>query len=351
MDASLDRHALRDLPLAARLVLAAFLISVGIGYFSALVQLHFQGGTKAGEMLPGPDEAVNTYHGPTGQPMSKIETLLVRTEGSFNGSGTMRPAFFEKSSQWTTTKKRSSEEKMQELLQHREGEILAVLDWIRSGASKEAYDKDDHPIQDATAAGHALTGEFLVTEDDKPAVPRRVKIRSLLEERCASCHSEHGRDTHAQQVPLDSYEKLKPHLRVQASGGMSLPKLAQTTHVHLLGFSMLYGLTGLLFAFTSYPAWVRVIIAPWPLLMQVVDISCWWLGRVDPLFAQVIVVTGGLVAVGLMLQIVGGLFNLFGNAGKLVLLLLLVATAAGGYVIKERVVGPYLQAEKTAANP
>ena len=37
-----ERLTLRALPLAARLVLAVFLIAVGLGYGSALVQLHFQ---------------------------------------------------------------------------------------------------------------------------------------------------------------------------------------------------------------------------------------------------------------------------------------------------------------------
>ena len=46
-----SRPVLRDLPLAARLVIATFLLSVGIGYFSALVQLHFQH-AKPGSLLP-----------------------------------------------------------------------------------------------------------------------------------------------------------------------------------------------------------------------------------------------------------------------------------------------------------
>src|SRR5262245_40016052 len=36
------RFVLRNLTLAPRLVIAIFLVSVGVGYFSALVQLHFQ---------------------------------------------------------------------------------------------------------------------------------------------------------------------------------------------------------------------------------------------------------------------------------------------------------------------
>ena len=51
---------LRNLPLAARIVLSAFLISVGIGYTSALVQLHFQH-AKPGELMPTKEDAADDF--------------------------------------------------------------------------------------------------------------------------------------------------------------------------------------------------------------------------------------------------------------------------------------------------
>ena len=66
----LPRTVLRDLPLSARLVLALFMISVGLGYFSALVQLHFQQ-APAGKLLPGADEAKATYSSKPG--VSQLE--------------------------------------------------------------------------------------------------------------------------------------------------------------------------------------------------------------------------------------------------------------------------------------
>ena len=59
---SVDRLVLRNLPLPTRLMLAAFLISVGIGYLSALVQLHFQH-APAGQLLPDGDDATAIYSG------------------------------------------------------------------------------------------------------------------------------------------------------------------------------------------------------------------------------------------------------------------------------------------------
>src|SRR5262249_48837802 len=93
-DPDSEVFCLRRLPLPTRLVLTLFLIAMGIGYFAGLVQLHFAH-AKGGELLPSAQDAVDVYHGPTGQPMSKMERLLTTTEGPFNGTGTMRPAFFE----------------------------------------------------------------------------------------------------------------------------------------------------------------------------------------------------------------------------------------------------------------
>jgi hypothetical protein len=135
---------------------------------------------------------------------------------------------------------------------------------------------------------------------------------------------------------------------VETTGtGMSLKKLAQSTHVHLLGFALLYGLTGFIVSLTSYPGWVRGLIAPLPLVAQIADISCWWLGRMDPVFAKAIWVTGGIVAVGLFLQLTLSLFNMFGRWGKAMLIVMALAACTGGYVVKTQVIDPYLSTEQT----
>ena len=71
-----------------RLVLSLFLIAVGLGYFSALVQLHFQN-ASAGEPLPTTDDVVEIFSGvenwsgkkpPAPKPVSKLEKLIMAPE-------------------------------------------------------------------------------------------------------------------------------------------------------------------------------------------------------------------------------------------------------------------------------
>jgi hypothetical protein len=340
---------LRDLPLATRLVLAVYLLAVGIGYFSGLVQLHFQR-ASSGKLLPNLEENIEAFHGKTGA--SQLERILMADESKpFNGEGSMKPAFLTKSAGWSRAIKQLQKEKKieaaqaeKELRAQREGELLALLDWIRAGASKEDYEKDNHPLP-GELFDHPITVDYLV--DSKQEKPRRAKVQSIINDRCVRCHSADKGGAPA-QFPLDNYEDISVYCQPIKTGGMSLVRLAQTTHVHLLGFAVLFCLTGLIFSFSHYPAWIRCIFGPLTLFAQLVDIACWWLSRTDPYFTQVIMITGGVVALSLMIQIIGGLWALFGAVGRLILVVLFLGAGAGGYLLKSGVIDPYLERETLA---
>lgn len=352
---ALPRSILRDLPTPVRLVLAAFLVSVGLGYFSALVQLHFQNATP-GRLLPDANDAVRIYNGRAG--LSQLERVLTADETQvFNGSGTMRPAFTTRSARWKRTVEARAKEKTfvtkdgaPDLLKaeadvraERDGERLALIEWVRAGAPPKPFEDDAFPLP-PSLAGHPVTDKYVELDVDS-AKSGRVKIKSIVADRCARCHGE-GQGGPAAQFPLETVVQVREYSEVETgAGAMSLRKLAQTTHVHLLGFSMLYGLTGLIFTLTNYPWWARAVLGPFTLVAQVVDISCWWLGRLDPHLAKVVVLTGSAVAAGLFLQIVLSLFNMFGRRGKVVLALFMLAVAVGAVALNQQVIGPYLQRE------
>jgi hypothetical protein len=333
------RLTLRDLPLAARFVLAVFLFSVGIGYCSALVQIHFQHASK-GDMMPATDDVVRHFHGDDkAKPVSPLVAVLERTGPGlpFNGTGTMVPAFFKKSEDWDEAVKQKPQA---ELSAERDGERLCLLAWLREGAKKSAYDADSYPVPNNATA---VTAKYL--NDDKTA-----KVKSILTNRCVWCH---GKDAEVEKFPLSTYEELSKYTKVDASPGrVGEVKLAQSTHAHLLSFAVLFGLTGLVIAFSSYPGWLRGTLAPLVLIAQMCDVSCWWLARIDGepgvMFARAIVVTGGIVGIGLMLQIVLGLFDLFAAAGRVVLVGLFLVAGVGGYVAKTKVVEPWMAEEQKA---
>jgi hypothetical protein len=334
---------LRDLPFAARLTIAVFMVSVGVGYVSALIQLHFQHATP-GSLMPTAKNAVDLFHGPIDKPDSKLVTLVLADESlPFKGTGEMSRAFTTKSAGWKKLLEKTPGTEAA-VRKERMGERDSLVAWARAGHKKEEYENDEYVLPEALADA-PITAKYL----KQGGGPRAVKIQSLINDRCAACHKTGGREAEAAEYPLDGYETLSRYLKVETSSAMSLIKLAQTTHVHLLGFSMLYGLTGLILAFSSYPRVLRVVLCPLPLVAQVADISFWWLARLDapygPMFATAIIFSGAIVAAGLMLHIVLVLWDLFNRAGKTIVLLLLVAAAAGGYMAKTHIIDPYVAGE------
>ncbi len=359
-----SRFVLRDLTLPARLVLTTFMLSVGLGYVSAIINLHFQEASP-GNPLPDRDDVITSYHGKTNH--SQMHRLLTAHESlPFNGQGSMRGAFTRPRvggvEQAINVKAAQAKEDADDpsvraryevkVLNDIDGERLALLAWINAGFPKAAYD-------DNAQTGFLLTGEMTdvlissrmvneVPKDGKTA--RYARVKSIIDSRCVRCHKSDA-DGAAGNYPLETYEQFAAYSRMPAPSGKSISKLALTTHVHLLGFSMLYGLTGLVLAFSRLPSLFRVILCPLALVAQVVDISCWWLARLDgPLgetFASIIPITGAVVAGGLVLQILISVFDMYSWTGRFVLVLLFIGAGAGGGFVLHRVVQPWLESEKT----
>ena len=338
------QFSLRDLPLAARLVLAVFLISVAVGYGSALVQLHFQHASP-GSFMPSNHDVVVKFHGDpdASKRVSPLQRLIEADESlPFNGSGSMSAAFTTRSNGWRSATRGKSEA---DIRREREAEKAAVLLWVSEGLSREVYEADKLPLP-ATWGDRPITVDFK-TEDGA------VKIKSLFTERCIRCHQKDGDDANAATYPLDKYEAIHKYVEAGPVGPtMSTIKLAQSTHAHLLSFAVLYMLTGVMFALTDYPGWLRLTLGPLVLVVQLVDIACWWLARLDGSlgehFALAIVWTGGIVGAGLAIQIVLTLFHLFGTAGRCVLVVMFVLAGAGLGVFKQYVLDPHLAAQKAA---
>lgn len=369
-----ESNDLRDfrlyhLPVAAKLCIAAFLLSVGVGYFSALVQLHFQQATP-GHLLPSSKSVVDTFHGPRGTPQSQLERLITADENlPWNGSGQMSAAFTTKSDGWKAAIKKRvgemrkrlgrrvdaggeealKEEAEKELRGERATERDVVLAWLKAGASKEEYEADKYCLS-PELAGRPITKDF----GDEDADGKFAKIKSILDARCARCHTkpEAAEDQKAATYPLDTHQTISKYTKVQTGPTMSLEKLTQTTHIHLLSFSMLYFLTGLALALTRYPWFIKVPLASIPLVVQVIDIACWWLARIPGetgvMFALAIPITGAIVGAGLGLQIVLTVWDLFNWRGKAVLVLLFLAAGYGALEVKNRVIVPHLEAERAA---
>jgi cytochrome c553 len=354
---SAPRFCLRDLPIPAKLVITCFLLAVGVGYFSALVQLHFQD-SKSGQPMPTVADVVLKFTGkkwmtePPPPPVSTFVRLITAPEEGlpFNGSGTMSPAFFAKCPEFTQGA-RGGDQPRTQLRADLTGERDVLVLWANAPAAArlKAY-QDDHFGVAAADMPKAVTPKF-------KSAPDAVKVKSIIDARCVLCH---GKGGDAEQYPLDRYEAVEQYLIVDPAkpfpaGGdwvrvqepMSLTKLTQSTHAHLLSFAVLFSLTGLTFAFTSYPTSVRCIIAPLAVVAIVTDVAFWWLARLSDgygvYFAKGVIGTGGTAGLALGAQIALSVWNMYGSKGKLVLVLLFALGGGTGGLVAFGVVKPALE--------
>jgi hypothetical protein len=362
------RYTLRDLPTAAKLVVSCFLIAVGLGYFSAMVQLHLQHSSKNGEPLPSPADVVEIFAGwkkaspdDLKEPKSKLQRLILGpVDAPFNGSGSMSKAFFHGDKNADTLGERYSKQikddptVKEKLDTERKGEQLALDEWLKLPDPKrqQIYEADSLPLP------AALKGK--ITPAALTADGNGIRVKLILDERCAVCHGPGGDQ---EGWPLTKWDEIAKYSAVPKSvevvNGMvrsdrqiGVEKLTQSTHAHLLSFAMLFSLTGFVFAFTSFPGFVRCVLAPIVVIAQVCDVACWWLARIDgvgPMFAQAIILTGTITGLGLLVQIFGSLLNMWTGFRRVLLILILLVGLAGFGVVVMKVIQPALEAEKQAA--
>ena len=329
-------YSLRDLPLPVKVVVSVFLMAVGLGYTSAMLQLHMQD-AKSGKPMPTVEDVIRKYTGKKWYdsapppPVSKFVALVTAPRSAAWGSnGTMAPAFFEKDNgEWDEVTANKPGE-LPQLKAEREGEQAVTELWGKADpkAREEAYAKNAFKL-DEKEAPKAFTPKF------KDATDGTFKIKDLIDARCARCHKKGG-PTDPAKYPLQNYQQIDKYLQVSEAkpfkeGGdwvtveapIGIEHLTQSTHAHLLSFAMLFSLTGLVFAFSSYPTSLRCILGPWVVIAVFADVSLWWLARMcdqwGPYFAMGIIGTGAVAGLGLGAQITLSLFNMYRWKGKVLI--------------------------------
>src|SRR5213594_413749 len=90
------------------------------------------------------------------------------------------------------------------------------------------------------------------------------------------------------------------------------PLLIQTSHTHLFGQTLIAGLLGLIFLFSSLREWAKALVLALPFVGTLVDIGGMWLTRfAAPSFSVLVIAGGSLFALGYTLIAVIALYELW----------------------------------------
>ncbi len=156
-------------------------------------------------------------------------------------------------------------------------EKVEIIGWIRNGAAAADYEK----------------------------------VQSLFAENCVSCHSEDS----GYSIPLlTSYEEVAKVAEVDL--GQSVRALARVSHVHLFGMSVIFLLTGTIFALSEINIRLRLVIVILPFIAIWLDIGSWWFTKYEPVFAYSVILGGALMGLALAAQILISLKEMWGKRGE-----------------------------------
>jgi len=90
------------------------------------------------------------------------------------------------------------------------------------------------------------------------------------------------------------------------------PLLIQTSHTHLFGQTLIAGLLGLIFLFSSLGEWKKAVILALPFIGTIMDIGGMWLTRFVGLpFATLVMIGGSTFALGYVMIAVISYYELW----------------------------------------
>ncbi len=171
------------------------------------------------------NDVIKHYHG-SGAGVTRLESAL---------NGSMKDMIIDTMAE--NTKIGDDEKKLAEVMRQ------DLIWWTKLGEDEReaAYEKGVPADEKTGGVDRVKFLALLEKPDDK--VELTPLIKTTFDDNCVRCHSPNAPDAQAKKIPLNTLETVNAY--VVEDHGVSYKHLALTTHVHLLGFSVLFAVSGL----------------------------------------------------------------------------------------------------------
>ena len=132
------------------------------------------------------------------------------------------------------------------------------------------------------------------------------KVAPIFNENCVMCHSEAAEmGLH----PLTNYEEVLEMTKTDT--GASVQSLVRVSHIHLFGIAFILFFLGRIFILCEMPVMLKRVTVAVPFLAMLLDILSWYVTKVFPGFAFVVVAAGALMGLSIATQIVVSLYQMW----------------------------------------
>ncbi|MDD4929339.1 MAG: elongation factor-1 alpha [Gallionella sp.] len=111
-------------------------------------------------------------------------------------------------------------------------------------------------------------------------------IKPLVEQHCAPCHA---------NMPglANLSDKAVMDTMTTRDEGASFSTLTRVSHIHLFGIAFIFFFVGWIFTYaTGFSPLVKAILIFTPFGFLIVDVASWWLTKMNPNFAWLVIIGG-----------------------------------------------------------
>ena len=153
-------------------------------------------------------------------------------------------------------------------------ERFKIMEWVRNGADIADYKADG--------------------------------IDKIIENRCVMCHNKE-----ASGLPdFSTFEGLAPYTKQDT--GATFESLTRVSHIHLFGISFIFMFVGLIFSFSeTTTTQYKCIAIGMPYAFLSADILSWWLTKIDPIFAWLVIFAGMGMAISFIFMWVTSILEMW----------------------------------------
>ena len=154
-----------------------------------------------------------------------------------------------------------------------DAERFLIIQWVRDGGDAKSFEHDVKPI---------------------------------FEQRCVACHN-------AAAAGLPDFTRFENiRARAESDQGATFSSLARVSHIHLFGIAFIFMFVGLIFSLASgVPRPVKGAAIVMPYVFLLLDIASWWLTKLDPHFALLVVAGGSGLAMAFVFMLTVSMYEMW----------------------------------------
>jgi hypothetical protein len=142
-----------------------------------------------------------------------------------------------------------------------EEDRLKIINWVHKGADEESFNE--------------------------------MGIRQIMDTSCVMCHNA------SSGLPIPDFTKFENIAKkAETDTGATFSSLTRVSHIHLFGIAFVFMFVGLIFSLAAgVPRVLKTAVIVMPYVFLIVDIASWWLTKLNPYFAWLVILGGSAMAV------------------------------------------------------